>query len=95
MYDPTVTDLTGDEHEFASALFDLISAVRHEYSYDEDPGKIDLDDLVTLITKAPGPVMTLFRHFTQDNVALAKDLEAAVHGVVRNLKVLDDSDAPA
>ncbi len=92
MYDPTVTDLTNEEHELASAVFDLISAVRHEYATDEDPGVIDMDDIISLLSQAPGPVMALFRHFTQDNVALAKDLEAAVHGVVRNLKVLEEAD---
>ena len=89
VYDVGKTDLSAQENELAKAVFTIIQAFRKEVSeHDEDPG-FDWDDAMSVIMKNYGFGNTLISHFSADP-NIAKSAEAIVHGVIRNLGVLEE-----
>jgi hypothetical protein len=82
-YDQSKTDLDAREHELAAAAYEVVEAILAELE-DEDPDKIDFDDILTILTKMPGPVMKLVLAI-KENPKDYKTLEAIGHGVARQL----------
>lgn len=82
-YDPKLADLSPEEHALAAALYGIVEAVMDELE-DEDPGKIDFDDIIQILSKSPAHVVTLFGGL-KDNYKDPKLWEAIGHGVARQL----------
>lgn len=90
-YNDGIANLSGAEHELSKSAFEIIQAFRLEVSeHDEDPG-FDFDDALSAIMKTYGFGRILATHFMGQEANIPKDVEAIVHGVVRNLGILDTS----
>lgn len=59
MYDSSKVNYKEEEHDEASSLYEIIKAIEYEWKEDEDPGKIDFDDIISILRKASDDAVAL------------------------------------